>query len=155
MGWSVVSREIVAKYVEDKIKPMFNYELEVKGNDSGDEDSFDITVYLIKMDTYSGTKEDYIARFTLKEMINCCGILVSTDTWVDPKYQGKGIAQKLMPIKEAIAKECGYTLFLSTVAISDNPKEVHILEKFGWHLDKSFVNKRTKNTVGIFTKEIN
>ena len=95
-----------------------------------------------------------IAGFELIQQINCCGILISTQTWVDKKYRRMGYAQVMMPIKEAFAKELGFSLIMATVNITGNPAEVHILEKFGWKLKDSFVNKRTNNTVGIYTKEI-
>jgi len=84
-----------------------------------------------------------ICGFTLVEQKNCCGILVSTRTFVTESYKGKGFAQLMMPIKEDLAKAFNY-----------NPAEVHILEKFGWELKDSFINKKTKNQVGIFTKNL-
>lgn len=95
-----------------------------------------------------------IAHFELVQQTNCCGILVSTNTIVYEGYRGQGLAQNMMPLKEALAKEFGFSLLLATVNMTGNPVEVHILEKFGWKLKDSFVNSRTKNTVGIFTKEI-
>lgn len=99
-------------------------------------------------------KKIIIAGFTLVEQINCCGILVSTKTFVHHEYRGKGIAQEMQGLKEKLAKEYGYTLLLATVNISGNPVQVHILEKFGWKLKDQFVNKRTGNTVGIYTKDL-
>jgi GNAT superfamily N-acetyltransferase len=94
-----------------------------------------------------------MAGFTLVEQVNCCAILVSTRTFVYEPYQGQGIAQEMMPIKEALAREFGYSMLLATVNVSGNPAEVHILEKFGWQLSgDTFVNPRTKNTIGVFTK---
>jgi GNAT superfamily N-acetyltransferase len=95
-----------------------------------------------------------IAGFTLTQQVNCCGILVSTQTYVMKKYQGKGIAKEMMPIKEALAKEFGYSLLMATVNMTGNPAEVHILEKFGWKLVSNFTNSRTKHKVGVFTKEV-
>jgi GNAT superfamily N-acetyltransferase len=95
-----------------------------------------------------------IAGFTLTQMINCCGILVSTKTFVEKSHQGHGIAQEMMSLKEALAKEFGYSSMLATVNVSGNPAEVHILEKNGWTCNNTFVNSRTKNTVGVFTKNL-
>lgn len=95
-----------------------------------------------------------IAGFTLAEQKNCCGILVSTQTFVDNEYRKQGIAQEMMPLKEALAKEFGYSCLLATVNITGNPAEKHILEKFGWTMHTSFKNSRTKNTVGIFSKNL-
>lgn len=95
-----------------------------------------------------------IAGFTLVEQVNCCGLLISTKTFVNIGYGKMGIAQEMMPLKEAIAKEFGYSSMMATVNMTGNPAEVHILEKFGWSCVNSFVNSRTKNTVGIFTKNL-
>jgi len=95
-----------------------------------------------------------ICGFTLVEQKNCCGILVSTRTFVTESYKGKGFAQLMMPIKEDLAKAFNYNLLLATVNMTGNPAEVHILEKFGWELKDSFINKKTKNQVGIFTKNL-
>ena len=118
------------------------------------------TTYQIVRKINCGTEEKPryadipIASFTLKQMIGCCGILVSTNTYVDKKYQGQGIAHEFMELKIAIAKELGYSMMMSTVDIGNNPAEVHILEKFGWKKIQEFVNKRTKHTLGIFTYDI-
>lgn len=94
-----------------------------------------------------------MAGFTLVQQVNCCGILVSTQTFVREHFRGQNIAQDMMPIKEALAREFGYGMLLATVNISGNPAEVHILEKFGWKTNgDTFVNKGTGNTLGVFTK---
>ncbi len=95
-----------------------------------------------------------IAGFTLKEMINCCGALVSTQTYVLSSHQKRGIAQSMMPIKEALAKEFGYSMLMATVNMTDNKAECHILEKFGWTKVDEFKNSRTKHQVGLFTKKL-
>jgi len=94
------------------------------------------------------------AEFTLVEQVNCCGAMVSTRTWVMQSHAGRGIAQAMMPLKEAIAKEFGYSTLAATVNMSGNPKEVHILNKQGWSKGHEFLNKRTGNTVGFFFKNI-
>lgn len=94
------------------------------------------------------------AGFTLVEQINCCGMMVSTKTFVNEKFRGQGIAQEMMPIKESIAKEFGYSALIATVNITGNPAEAHILEKHGWKKIHEFKNSRTTNIVGIFVKNI-
>lgn len=109
---------------------------------------FNLTYELLGHDKYNA-----LARFTLKEQINCCGILVSTDTFIAEQMRGRGIAHEFMNLKIAIAKEFGYSLLMATVDIGNNPAEVHILEKFGWKKVDEFINKRTRHTLGIFTLE--
>ena len=87
------------------------------------------------------------------QQVNCCGILVSTQTFVRELYRGEHIAQDMMPLKEALAREFGYGMLLATVNVTGNPAEVHILEKFGWKTaGDTFVNERTGNTLGVYTK---
>ena len=95
------------------------------------------------------------AGFTLMEQPNCCGLLISTRSWVAGTHQKQGIAQSLMSLKEAIAKAFGYSALIATVNITGNPVEVHILEKHGWKLTETFTNGRTANVVGIYTKVLN
>ena len=118
--------------------------------------------FRIQLDTYLGfdlvfVLREYnkdIAGFSLVQQINCCGILVSTRTWVNEDWRGQGIAQSMMPLKEALAKEFGYGMLLATVNMSGNLAEVHILEKCGWKLGDSFTNPRTRNEVGVYTKDL-
>lgn len=118
--------------------------------------------FRVQLDTYPTFKLEFtlrdfnkdIAGFTLVQQVNCCGILVSTRTWVGKDWQGNGTAQSMMPLKEALAKEFGYGMLLATVNMSGNPAEVHILEKFGWKLGDSFTNPRTTNEVGVYTKDL-
>lgn len=94
------------------------------------------------------------AEFTLLEQPNCCGVLISTKTSVAKEYQGKNIAQNMMLLKEAIAKEFGYSCLSATVNATGNPAECHILEKFGWKGGHEFINKRTKNVVRFYQKTL-
>ena len=94
------------------------------------------------------------AGFTLIEQVNCCGVLVSTKTFVAQKHQNQKIAQAMMPLKEAIAKQFGYSALAATVNMTGNPAEVHILRKCGWELKYEFRNARTGNQVGFFFKGV-
>ncbi len=103
------------------------------------------------------TKESFstiVAKFSLKELPGCCGVLVSFHTHVTERYRGKGINTFLQSIKEDIAGSNGYTLLMATVNIVDNPAEVHVLEKSGWARVDDFTNSRTGNHIGVFTKKI-
>jgi predicted restriction endonuclease len=57
-------------------------------------------------------------------------------------------------VAKTVAKIYGYSCMMATVNVTGNPAEVHILEKFRWTCVNQFVNSRTKNTVGIFTKNL-
>jgi len=64
------------------------------------------------------------------------------------EYHERALAEKYKDIFNAIEQ----IKDLDKMTISE--LEVHILEKFGWKLVDFFTNSRTKNTVGIYTKEI-
>lgn len=130
----------------------------VKGlGDSSSINNFNVeftrSPFSVKMD-FRDSMGKSMATFTLKEMINCCGILVSTKTLVYKDFEGQGIAQEMMLLKESLAKVYGYSCMMATVNMTGNPAEVHILEKSGWTCVSSFVNSRTKNKVGIFVKNL-
>lgn len=99
------------------------------------------------------TWKSEIVTFSLKELPGCCGILVSYNTFVAPRFQGKGINSFLQEIKEDIARENGYTMLMATVT-SDNLPEIHILDKYGWKSTTNFRNGRTGNRVLVFTKTL-
>jgi GNAT superfamily N-acetyltransferase len=139
-------------YVSDNTEVARITKLLTKQMVSGFEITFDPNPFKIVFNYRCGGQN--IAGFTLIEQYHCCGILVSSATYVDKDHQKQGIAQEMMPLKEALAKEFGYSLLMATVNMTGNPAEVHILEKFNWKKNSEFVNARTKNTVGIFTKEI-
>lgn len=95
-----------------------------------------------------------VAGFQLVEQVNCCGVLVSTRTYVHDRVKDEGYAQEMMELKIALAREFGYSAMLATVVMK-NEAEVHILEKFGWKCGETFTNARTKNLLGIFTLKLN
>jgi GNAT superfamily N-acetyltransferase len=109
--------------------------------------SFEVTVEFFE-------RHALVAQFTLIEQPNCCGALVSTRTYVSAEYRGQGVAQKMMTLKEAIAKSFGYSSLVATVNMTDNLAEVHILEKSGWELGHTFTNKRTDHVVGYYFKNL-
>lgn len=94
------------------------------------------------------------ASFCLTQQTNCCGALVSTGTYVYEPWRGKGVAQEMQILKEAIAREFGYSALVATVNMTGNPSEVHILEKCGWKKGWEFKNSRTQNMVGFFFKSL-
>ena len=94
-----------------------------------------------------------VCTFSMSEFPGCCGIVISHNTTVYKKYEGKGINTFLQEIKEDIAVSNGYSKMLATV-VSTNEAEIHILEKAGWRKALEFVNKRTGNTVLTYLKDI-
>lgn len=85
-------------------------------------------VYNTNAETYS--YGSFILDFRLTIIPNS-NIMVSYSMSINPKYQGKGIAQALQKIKEDLCKSLGFKGMLCTVN-KDNAVQIHILEKFGW-----------------------
>jgi hypothetical protein len=94
-----------------------------------------------------------VGRFMLAEMVGCCAIVLSTETSVMPRYANKGMAQYMLRMKEYIAGLCGYSMLIATV-ISINEQEIHILEKFDWIRHTAVYNRRTGNTILVYTKHL-
>lgn len=92
-----------------------------------------------------------VAHFTMSFLYGCKGILVSHNMMVSPCYRGQGIAKKLQPIKDKVAKDLQVSVLLATVK-DDNAAEKSVIKDWQ-HLD-SFANIRTGNKVGIHIKKI-
>lgn len=108
----------------------------------------------IRIETVADHKfESTVVNFRLQELPGCCGILVSYNTAVYPKYRGKGVNSFLQGIKEKIAEANGYTVLVATTR-ADNAAEIHILEKYGWVRSYDFVNNRTRNPVVFYIKNL-
>ncbi len=113
-----------------------------------------IKVVLREPPTMIGRHPRNICGFQLVEQKNCCGVMVSTNTYVTYSERNRGLAQLMMPMKDAIAKLFGYSALCATVNESGNPTEVHILLKNGWTKTFGFLNKRTGNNVGFYCKSL-
>src|SRR3990172_12791474 len=72
-----------------------------------------------------------VAQFTLSQLPGCCGIAVSTETYVDPNFRRQGLGTMLLQVKEALAREFGFSLLLATVKLS-NEAEIACLTKAEW-----------------------
>lgn len=94
-----------------------------------------------------------LVKFSLVEMTGCCMYLISTDTYIDGCYRGKGLSYALQEAKENLARCWGYTKLFCTVTM-DNKAELKVLAKSGWKQIDEEVNSRTSNTVGMFVKTV-
>lgn len=101
-------------------------------------------------------KEGYtenVAEWGLIQMIGCCGICVSTRSFVSYKYRNKGLGSILNEIRIIYAKCLGYGILMCT-DIEQNTAQRKILAKNGWKDIFSFVNPRSSNTVFISVIEL-
>ena len=99
--------------------------------------------YILKMNGGA-----YIAGFGLKEMIGCCGICVSTASWVHENYQRRGLGSLLNKLRQDLAREMGYSILLCTDRLQ-NKAQRKLLAKAGWEDIYEFTNQRTSNRIAI------
>lgn len=102
-----------------------------------------------KFTVYNGSDE-YIAFFRLVQMPGCCGICISTESYVHSKFRKLGVGTVLNLLRIDLAKELGYGLLMCTDVESNEPQQ-RILKKNGWVKIETFANPRTKNIVAIHT----
>ena len=93
-----------------------------------------------------------IGSFKLAPMPGCCGVVVSTESILNPRWRGS-IPQIFHRIKEQVAKQFGYSLMIATVQ-SRNYPEVIGASHNGWKFVHTFRNKRTTNDIGVMVKDI-
>ena len=94
-----------------------------------------------------------ISRFELAQMLGCCGICISTGTYVHPDFRGKGVNIILNNFRIDIAKCLGYGLLMCTDLKSNTP-QMKTLDKNGWKHIHEFENPRTGNILNITIKEL-
>ena len=98
-------------------------------------------------------KDKIISQFKLIQMSGCCGICISTGTYVNPDFRGKGVNIILNNFRIDIAKHLGYGLLMCTDLKSNTP-QMKTLDKNGWKHIHEFKNPRTKNILNITIKEL-
>lgn len=89
-----------------------------------------------------------IAQWTLTPMPGCCGILISTNSYVNYPYRKLGLGTILNKYRIQQATEKGYGLLFCTDKDTNIPQK-NILAKNGWELINNFTNPRTGNLVNL------
>ena len=98
-------------------------------------------------------KDKIISQFKLIQMSGCCGICISTGTYVNPDFRGKGVNIILNNFRIDIAKHLGYGLLMCTDLKSNTP-QMKTLDKNGWKHVHEFKNPRTGNILNITIKKL-
>lgn len=98
-------------------------------------------------------KDKTISEFKLLQMPGCCGICISTGTYVNPDFRGKGVNILLNNFRIDIAKHLGYGLLMCTDLKSNTP-QMKTLDKNGWKHIHEFKNPRTGNILNVTIKEL-
>lgn len=96
------------------------------------------------------TREE-LASFTLSNTPGCCGILISTRTFIWYDYRRKGISYLLQDMKSYLVKKLNVGMLMATV-VSSNTYEKICLVRTGWHKINSFDNPITGNSVEMWVK---
>ena len=98
-------------------------------------------------------KDKIISQFKLIQMPGCCGICISTGTYVNPEFRGKGVNIILNNFRVDIAKHLGYGLLMCT-DLKSNISQMKTLDKNGWKHIHEFKNPRTGNILNVTIKEL-
>jgi hypothetical protein len=99
-----------------------------------------------------GNQETEAGHCTFVPMPGCCGVIISTELWIEPKYRGRNYNKIFFELRKELAKKLGYSKILATIRM-DNIPEVVACAKYGWHFIETFTNKRTNNLLALI--EIN
>lgn len=89
-----------------------------------------------------------VARFNLEQLPGCCGICISTASYVEPEYRGIGLGLLLNSLRIEMTRQMGYGLLMCT-DLENNIPQRKILEKNGWEDIYGFTNPRTGNVLKI------
>ena len=94
-----------------------------------------------------------VAKFALQQMPGCCGLLVSTGSFVNVRYRNKGIGHRLNQFRQQLAHQLGYSALICTDVHSNDPQR-KILKKNGFQDIYQFTNARTGNVLDISVCQI-
>jgi len=100
---------------------------------------------------YITTDNTSVSGFRLIELPGCCGVVVSTGAYVDPRFRNKGIGTILNKLRVEIARARGYTVMICTINDRDDGRMERLLRRNWWEEVFSFINKRTDNTVTMYS----
>src|SRR3990167_4638743 len=92
-----------------------------------------------------------LARFSLYQMPNCCGIMILSKLDVNYGYRRNGVGSILLNLIEYIALIGDYTKVICT---NINPVFDSVLEKQQWNLVDTFFNRNSEHTVKTWMKEV-
>lgn len=91
--------------------------------------------------------------YTLYPFPGCCGAAIFSGHWVDASKQKNGVGTKLHDEAILNLQRFGYSCSVCTLT-SDMVAEIKILFRSGWKRVHTFKNKRTRNTVEIWVRDL-
>jgi GNAT superfamily N-acetyltransferase len=95
-----------------------------------------------------------VASFTVKDMYNCCGIIVASDLFVYDKYRNMGVGTLITKFIIEFSTHYGYGL-LQASDKEDSLYQRKIFEKTGWTESSKFKNPKTKNNLIMWLHNLN
>jgi GNAT superfamily N-acetyltransferase len=95
-----------------------------------------------------------IATFQLKDMYNCCGIIVGSDLFIHKAFRNKGLGNLMTDFMAKFSKYYGYGIIQGSDK-SDNDHQMRIFEKLKWQRTSEFYNPKTGNKLTIFLLNLN
>ena len=110
--------------------------------------------YVWRKGTHQGAADSHIGRFTLAPLAGCCGVVVSTDSYLEESWRKTPVvSEHFHKLKEETARKLGYSLMLATTQLRNIP-EVVGASKAKWKFIHFFRNKRTDNDLGLMIKDL-
>ena len=150
---------MIEKYTK-KLKELLSQDIVIQYSVNGKNKNLTLEELMYVKDTFYGLKFEIIdlqgnliSTFRLLQMVGCCGICISTGTYVHPDFRGKGVNIILNNFRIDIAKHLGYGLLMCTDLKSNTP-QMKTLDKNGWKHIHEFQNPRTGNILNITIKEL-
>ena len=150
---------MIEKYTK-KLKELLSQDIVIQYSVNGKNKNLTLEELMYVKDTFYGLKFEIIdlqgnliSTFRLLQMSGCCGICISTGTYVHPDFRGKGVNIILNNFRIDIAKHLGYGLLMCTDLKSNTP-QMKTLDKNGWKHIHEFQNPRTGNILNITIKEL-
>lgn len=150
---------MIEKYTE-KLEELLGQDIVIQYSVNGKNKNLTLEELMYIKDTFYGLKFEIIdlqgnliSTFRLLQMVGCCGICISTGTYVSPDFRGKGINIILNNFRIDIARHLGYGLLMCTDLKSNTP-QMKTLDKNGWKHIHEFKNPRTGNILNVTIKEL-
>lgn len=94
------------------------------------------------------------ASYKLEKMPGCCGLVVSYNSFIRNEFQNYKLGDFFHKERITICKDAGYSCMIAT-SVENNTIQSNLFEKNDWIKVHSFTNKRTKNVVDIWIKDLN
>jgi len=111
------------------------------------------TGFTVRASSIHPPLDNKIGTFYLEPMPGCCGIVVSTRSFLETNFRGNPYGDLFHQLKAAVAKHAGYSTMLMTTQLRNIP-EVVGASKARWKFFHYFRNKRTDNDIGIAFKDL-